>query len=124
MTKILAVSDVESQYLYKAIGGEKFKDIDFIISCGDLPYYYLEYLVSVSNKDLFYVRGNHAHKVEIGEKRRASNPQGARDLHMKTVKAPGGIILAASKAVCCTTMARTSIPRPRCGAWFSSWSPS
>ena len=94
MTKILAVSDIESQYLYKAIGGEKFKDIDFIISCGDLPYYYLEYLVSMSNKDLYYVRGNHAHKVEMGEKRRASRPQGARDIHMKTLKARGGILLA------------------------------
>lgn len=94
MTKILAISDVESQYLYKAIGGKIFKDIDFIISCGDLPYHYLEYMVSMSNRDLFYVRGNHAHKVEIGEKRRSKGPQGARDLHMKTIKAPGGVILA------------------------------
>lgn len=94
MTKILAISDIESQYLYKAIGSKKFKDIDFIISCGDLPYHYLEYMVSMSNRDLFYVRGNHAQKIQIGEKRKAREPQGARDLHMKTVKAPGGVILA------------------------------
>lgn len=94
MTKILAVSDIESQYLYRAIGGDKFKDIDFIISCGDLPYYYLDYLVSMSNKDLYYVRGNHAHKVEIGEKRKSSGPQGARDLHMKVSRTHDGITLA------------------------------
>ena len=57
MTKLLAVSDVESQYIYRAVGGQKFKDLDFVISCGDLPYYYLEYIVSLTNRDMYYVRG-------------------------------------------------------------------
>jgi hypothetical protein len=56
MTKILAVSDFESQYIYHAVGGGKFRDIGFVISCGDLPYYYLEYIVSMSNKDMYYVK--------------------------------------------------------------------
>ena len=94
MAKVLAVSDFESPYIYRAIGSEKFKDIDFVISCGDLPYHYLEYIVSMSNKDLFYVRGNHAHKVEVGDKHRATKPQGARDLHLKLMHAPGNISLA------------------------------
>ena len=94
MTKILAVSDFESPYIYRTIGGEKFKDIDLVISCGDLPYYYLEYIVSMSNKDLYYVRGNHAHKVEIGDKHRASAPQGAKDLHLKLKRTPNDISLA------------------------------
>lgn len=94
MTKILAVSDIESQYIYRAIGGEKFKDIDFIISCGDLPYYYLEYIVSMTNKDLFYVKGNHAHRIEIGDNCKSSDPQGAKNLHLKSIHTNEGIILA------------------------------
>jgi Icc-related predicted phosphoesterase len=94
MTKLLAVSDFESQYIYQSIGGERFKDIDMIISCGDLPYYYLEYIVSLSNKDLYYVRGNHAPKMEIGDKRQTIAPQGAKDLHLKYYRTPQGISLA------------------------------
>ncbi len=94
MTKLLAVSDIESQYIYRAVGGKNFKDIDFIVSCGDLPYYYLEYIVSMTNKDLYYVRGNHAHKVEMGDKQQRTAPQGAIDLHQKVLHTQGGISLA------------------------------
>ncbi|BBB46832.1 metallophosphoesterase family protein [Pelolinea submarina] len=94
MTKLLAVSDVESQYIYRAVGGEKFKDLDFIISCGDLPYYYLEYIVSMTNKDLYYVRGNHAHKVEMSDKHQRTAPEGAIDLHQKILHTQSGISLA------------------------------
>ncbi len=94
MTKILAVSDAESQYIYHAIGGDKFRDIDLAISCGDLPYHYLEYIISMSNKDLYYVRGNHAHQAEISDRHQTTEPQGARNLHLKTMRTPGGITLA------------------------------
>ncbi len=94
MTKILAVSDIESQYIYRAVGGPRFKNIDFTISCGDLPYYYLEYIVSMTNKDLYYVRGNHAHKVEIGDNHQQSAPQGAKDLHLKSIRTENGISMA------------------------------
>ena len=62
MNRILAVSDIELPYIYKAVGGKTFKDIDFVISCGDLPNEYLGYIISMLNKDLYYVRGNHAQK--------------------------------------------------------------
>lgn len=94
MIKILAVSDVESQYIYQAIGGEKFKDVGFMISCGDLPYTYLEYIVSVSNKDLYYVKGNHASTMELSENRQITEPQGARNLHLKSLRTSEGISLA------------------------------
>ncbi len=40
---------------------EKFKDIDFIMSAGDVSNYYLDYLVSVLNRDMIYVNGNHVY---------------------------------------------------------------
>ena len=57
--KILAVCDVVVDRLYSAQPGEYFRDVEMILGCGDLPYEYLEFLVSVLNVPLLYVPGNH-----------------------------------------------------------------
>ena len=57
--KILVISDQIDPYLYDYYTPNKLKDIDLIISCGDLPARYLEFLVTVASKPLFYVHGNH-----------------------------------------------------------------
>ncbi len=59
--KLLVVSDVVNQKLYSPLVTTVAKDVDIIISCGDLPMYYLDYLVSSLNKPLLYVCGNHDH---------------------------------------------------------------
>ena len=57
--KILVLADKEDPSLWDYYTKEKVKDIDLIISCGDLSSAYLEFLVTMSNKTLLYVRGNH-----------------------------------------------------------------
>jgi Icc-related predicted phosphoesterase len=59
--KILAVSDVQSQGLENLVSHnpDRLKDIDLIVSCGDLHRGYLEFLVDGLNKELFFVYGNH-----------------------------------------------------------------
>ncbi len=57
--KILAVSDAVVDQLYSPEVSKHFSDIEMILSCGDLPYDYLEYLVTILNVPLFYVPGNH-----------------------------------------------------------------
>jgi uncharacterized protein len=57
--KILAVSDEVVDRLYSTQIVEYFRDVDMILGCGDLPYEYLEFLVSVLNVPLLYVPGNH-----------------------------------------------------------------
>lgn len=57
--KILAVSDEELKSHYNSAVGVRFPDIDLILGCGDLQYYYMDFLVSALNKQMFYVRGNH-----------------------------------------------------------------
>lgn len=57
--KILAVSDQIIDRLYSSSVSEAYPDIQMIIGCGDLPYHYLEFLVSIYNVPLFYVPGNH-----------------------------------------------------------------
>ncbi|MGQ9555724.1 MAG: metallophosphoesterase family protein [Anaerolineae bacterium] len=58
--KILAIADEVDSRLYGPILKQRFSDVDLVLSCGDLPIYYLEFIVSVLNVPLLYVRGNHA----------------------------------------------------------------
>jgi Icc-related predicted phosphoesterase len=57
--KILAVSDVVVDRLYSAQVAERLSDVELILGCGDLPYEFLEFLVSSMNIPLLYVPGNH-----------------------------------------------------------------
>jgi Icc-related predicted phosphoesterase len=57
--KILAVSDQVIERVYPLASQGQFRDVSLIVACGDLPYTYLEYLVSVVNVPLYYVPGNH-----------------------------------------------------------------
>src|SRR5258707_3585563 len=60
--RILAVADEVDDFLY----GDKLQTLspDFIVSCGDLPFDYLEFLVSSLNVPLVYVPGNHDPNVK------------------------------------------------------------
>jgi predicted phosphodiesterase len=57
VTRILAVADEVDEALY----GDKLDRLrpDLVLSCGDLPFDYLEYIVSRANVPLIYVPGNH-----------------------------------------------------------------
>lgn len=57
--KIMAMSDVESGYIWDHYKPDMFKGIDLIISCGDLHPHYLSFVETFSNVPLLYVHGNH-----------------------------------------------------------------
>ena len=57
--KILAVSDKEKDTLWQFYDPSVVKDVSLILSCGDLDPAYLEFLVTMVNCPLLYVRGNH-----------------------------------------------------------------
>ena len=60
MLKILAVSDVElPQMLSVEYLDRSYADTDVLISCGDMPAAYLDFIGSALSLPLFYVRGNH-----------------------------------------------------------------
>ena len=93
--KILAVTDHVVDSLHSPNVKNRFGDVDMIISCGDLPYGYLDYLVTVLGKPLYFVHGNHDRDYEYTENgRRYLAPQGATALDMRVVKGPGGLIMA------------------------------
>jgi uncharacterized protein len=92
--KILAVSDVEVGLIYSPQIARRFQDVDLVIGCGDLPYYYLEYMISMLDVPLYFVRGNHASQTEIGTNGERHFPWGAVDLHGKTARDESGLLLA------------------------------
>ena len=44
--KVLAVSDRVVGHIYSTGVRKSYSDVDLIVGCGDLPFYYLEFLVS------------------------------------------------------------------------------
>ncbi len=92
--KILAVSDVELGLIYSPQIGQRFKHIDLAIGCGDLPYYYLEYIISSLDIPLYFVRGNHSSRIEAGVLGDRTNPWGAIDLHCRVIRDSTGLLLA------------------------------
>jgi uncharacterized protein len=56
---VLAVADEVSPSLYDRFDEERWGNIDLVLSCGDVPPYYLDFLCSMLNVPVLYVRGNH-----------------------------------------------------------------
>lgn len=57
--RILLVSDEEDKYLWDFYKPGRLKGIDMILSAGDLKADYLSFLVTMANRPLLYVPGNH-----------------------------------------------------------------
>jgi Icc-related predicted phosphoesterase len=57
--KILVLSDEVVERLYSLCSNGHFNQIELILGCGDLPYPYLENLLTLLNLPLFYIPGNH-----------------------------------------------------------------
>ncbi len=57
--KLLLLSDHESPYLWDYYQPGRLKKYDLILSCGDLKADYLSFIVTMSNRPLLYVPGNH-----------------------------------------------------------------
>lgn len=91
MTKILAVSDQIVERIYKLAVDGHFQGVDLILGCGDLPYTYLEYLLSILNVPLYYVPGNHDPVYEPG--RPLSYAEGGSNLDLK-IAFEKGLLLA------------------------------
>lgn len=60
----------------------RYADIDLVLSCGDLPATYLDFITSILNVPLYYVRGNH-------DERYFDEPPGGEDLHGRVLTFQG-----------------------------------
>jgi Icc-related predicted phosphoesterase len=82
--KILAISDEVLDRVYTLASSGQFRDIELILGCGDMPYEYLEYLVTVLNVPLFYVPGNHDPEEDL--RRSETWAEGGSNLDLKLVR--------------------------------------
>jgi len=90
--KILTVSDRVDEMLYSPALKRCFSDVDLILGCGDLPYYYLEYLVTVLGGPLFYVNGNHGLAIRNRQGEEWANPGGCENIDGRVVHHRGLLI--------------------------------
>lgn len=91
--KILSISDIKVPFIYSPRIRQRFAEIDLVIACGDLPYYYQEFIISALDVPLVFVRGNHDKLVEHGVCGERQAPAGGIDLHGNCIN-HRGLLLA------------------------------
>ncbi len=85
--KVLFVSDKVIEHIYSPTIAQRYKDVGLVVGCGDLPYYYLEFIQSALNASLIYVHGNHDPEQEyLSDGSSVTGPMGGINLHCKTYK--------------------------------------
>lgn len=57
--RFLTISDEIVPAIYSLNIKQRFTDVGCVLSCGDLPYYYLEFVITMLNVPCYYVLGNH-----------------------------------------------------------------
>jgi len=92
--KILTLSDVVVDLVQSPSIAQRFKDIDLVLSAGDLPLDYLEYVVTMLSKRLYYVNGNHVQQEtrEGDQFLQTIEPEGCINIHHRVVKHRGLLI--------------------------------
>lgn len=79
--KLLALSDTVDERVYSEHLVENYGEAELVVGCGDLPYYYLEYVVTVLNRPVLYVHGNHdPMPLHTAEGQTQSEPGGCEPL--------------------------------------------
>jgi Icc-related predicted phosphoesterase len=84
--KILAVSDETVPSIYSPRIRERFGDVDMVLGCGDLPYLYMEYIVTMLCVPCYYVHGNHDQPTHLSNGSILAEPGGWENLDGRTVK--------------------------------------
>ncbi len=99
--RILAVSDEVHNLLYRPSFLDELKPIDLLLGCGDLPYTYMEYLVTQSRAhDAFFVHGNHDKAQSLGDGRILQAPGGWVDVDRRAEHARAARLIIAGLEGC------------------------
>ena len=88
--KILAISDLVDERVYSEHIRVNYPEVELVLGCGDLPLYYLEFVASMLDRPVLYVRGNHdAPYEETADGRRRSVAQGCRPIDGRMARLSG-----------------------------------
>ena len=87
--KTRVVSDAVSEVLYSREIRSVCAGVELVLSCGDLPYEYLEYIVTCLGVPLLYVLGNHDGALMRSDGRVSDGPEGGRSIDGRVVRVRG-----------------------------------
>lgn len=91
--RLLAISDKVEPLLYSPAIHKVVGPVDMILACGDLPHYYVDYVVSMLGKPCFLVQGNHASGMEFEHVHFPDAPvRHPMDIHRRVVMEQGLLI--------------------------------
>jgi len=90
--KILSISDKVVESIYSPTIKQRFGDLDLVLGCGDLPPYYLEFIVTMLNVPLLYVFGNHDQGIYTSSGQFKQAPMGGINVDERVVEAKGLLI--------------------------------
>lgn len=88
MIRILCISDEIDPLVYSNNIKSRYGNVDLVLSCGDLPFNYFDFIVSSLNVPLFYVLGNHPPPMKPTRDMlwQENTPPGCINLDNKVVK--------------------------------------
>ena len=92
--RILSLSDVVDPFLYSPALIRRCGNIDLLISCGDVPLDYLEYVSSMLGVPLYFVHGNHVREKDVDEGKDQNKFAVGTNLHLRVVRHHSGVLLA------------------------------
>lgn len=88
--QVLTVSDEVRREVYGPSAQTRFRDVQLVLGCGDLPPSYLEFIVSTLNVPCLYVPGNHDSRPEVTESgQTVHEPAGCINIHRRIYEAGG-----------------------------------
>lgn len=87
--QILTISDEVVPAIYSLNIKQRFRDVSLILSCGDLPFYYIDFVVTMLSVPCFHIWGNHD-GPEIGADGQALDEvRGSTCLEGRTISSHG-----------------------------------
>lgn len=91
--KALAVCDRVEEQIYSAAVRSSYPEVRIVFGCGDLPFYYLEYIVTMLGVPVLYVRGNHDDRpYHMSSGRVAEHAEGCVDVDGRVVQQSGLLV--------------------------------
>lgn len=90
--QFLTVSDEVVPLIYSLNAKERFSSVQAVLGCGDLPHYYLEFIVTTLGVPCFYVQGNHDGVEHSDDGEELREPRGCVSLEGRSVLHEGLIL--------------------------------
>ena len=91
--QVLTVADEVVPAIYSLNVKQRFSDARLVLACGDLPFYYLEFIVTMLGVSCLYVRGNHDKPEQSDDGETLLAPRGCTSVDGRTYR-HGGLLVA------------------------------